>query len=257
MLFVGLPVLLAAALALAPVRSTHGRVFLATTVCLLLAAVLLREGVICVVLAAPLVYAVAHGTTALINYCLRADRAAHAVVLVPLLLAGGIEGSSEDLRIAPEQSVEVVRLLALSTDEVSARVVRGPRPVPARSIPLRLLGVPLPGEVSGSGLAAADRWVFAYHGTSHGPGGHLVAEVTRSEPGRVEFGFVEDTSITGRWLTWRHAALSWHAVDDRHTEVRLSVSYRRGLDPSWYFGPIQDGLVHEGAAHLLDMMALS
>lgn len=256
LLFVGLPVLLAAALALTPARSSHGRVFLATTVCLLLASVLLQEGAICVALAAPLVYAVVHGVTALLNLCRRVDKTSYAVAVLPLLLLSGIEGTSAELRVSPEQSAEVVRRVALPADQVAARVAEGPRPVAARSIPLRMLGVPLPRQVSGSGLTVGDRWVFAYHGTSHGPGGHLVAEVERAEAGRLGFRFVEDTSITGRWLTWRHAELSWRAVDARHTEVRVTVAYRRGLDPSWYFGPLQDGLVHEGAAHLLDMMAL-
>jgi hypothetical protein len=97
--------------------------------------------------------------------------------------------------------------------------------------------------------------MFAYHGTTHGPGGHLIAEVETAEPGRLGFRFAEDTSITARWLTWQRAELSWRTADTGQTEVRITASYRRGLDPSWYFGPLQDALVHEGAGHLLDMMA--
>ncbi|MFI6261674.1 hypothetical protein [Micromonospora sp. NPDC051006] len=255
LLFVALPVLLAAALALSPGGTAHGRVFVVTTIALLLAAVALHEGAICVVLASPLVYAVAHGTTALIRLVSRSSRA-YAVVAVPLLLLPGLEGSGIGPRFDPGQSVEVVRVVALPAGEVAARLAAGPRPATVRSVPLRLLGVPTPRQVSGDGLTPGDRWMFGYHGSAHGPGGHLLAQVETSEPRHVAFRFVEDSSITGRWFTWQHADLRWRAVDAGHTQVRVTVDYRRGLDPSWYFGPLQDALLGEGVEHLLDMMAL-
>ncbi|MFY1702601.1 hypothetical protein ACN28G_12785 [Micromonospora sp. WMMA1923] len=254
-LFVGLPVTLAVALALVPGRTGHGRVFGLTTVALLLAAVLLHEGAICVLLAAPLVYLVVHGTTALIH-AVRRHSSAHVLVLLPLLLVTATEGTGTGWRVTPDQRVEVARVVALPADEVAARLAAGPRPVPVRSLPLRLLRVPMPQQVSGDGLADGDRWLFAYHGSAHGPGGHLLAEVDRSGPGRVGFRFVTNSSITGRWLDWQRADLSWRAVDPAQTEVRVTVAYRRGLDPSWYFGPLQDALMHRGVGHLLDMLAL-
>jgi hypothetical protein len=196
LLFIGLPVLMSIALVLMPGRTTHGRVFSVTTVGLLLAAVALHEGAICVALAAPIVYAVAHGATALLN---------------------------------------------------------GPGPAAVRSVPLRMLGVPLPERVEGSGLAAGDRWMFHYPGSAHGSGGHTVTEVVAAAPGLVEFRVVEDSAITARWLVWRSATVRWKAVGER-TEVRLSIVYTRRLDPSWYFGPIQQVLMREGAGYLLDTM---
>ncbi|PWR08304.1 hypothetical protein DKT68_16170 [Micromonospora acroterricola] len=253
--FVALPVLLAAALALTPSRTAHGRVFVITTMALLLASVVLHEGAVCVILAAPLVYAVAHGTTALIRALQDANRV-YALATVPLLLLPGLEGSGVAPRIDPEQTVEVARVVALPVDLVAGRLAAGPRPTPVRSVPLRLLGVPTPGQVSGDGLAPGDRWMFGYHGSAHGPGGHLLAQVESVEPERVRFDFVEDTSITARWFTWEHAELSWRAIDPGHTEVRIVVDYRRGLDPSWYFGPLQQVLLGAGVGHLLDMLAL-
>ncbi|MDG4836275.1 hypothetical protein O7631_07080 [Micromonospora sp. WMMD967] len=255
MLFVALPVLLAAGLTLVPHRTAHGQVFAATTIALLLAAVALHEGAICVLLAAPLVYAVAHGTTALIRVLRDANRP-YVMVAVPLLLLPGLEGSGIAPRVAPEQTVEVTRVVGLPADRVAERLATGPRPTDVRSVPLRLLGVPTPGQVTGDGLDVGDRWMFGYHGSAHGPGGHLLAEVASAAPGRVGFRFVEDTSITARWFTWRHAELSWRAVDSEHTEVRIRVDYTRGLDPSWYFGPVQQVLLGAGVGHLLDMLAL-
>ncbi|MDG4791527.1 hypothetical protein O7626_37495 [Micromonospora sp. WMMD1102] len=186
----------------------------------------------------------------------RADSALLFVGLPMLLLVGGFEGTAPGFRLAPDQSVETVRVVAVPAGDLAGRLAAGPRPTGVRSVPLRMLGVPVPRHVHGTGLEVGDRWTFSYHGTSHGPGGQLVAEVDSVTTDRIGFRFVEDTSITGRWLTWQRADLHWQAVDAGHSEIRLTVGYQRGLDPSWYFGPLQDVLLHEGTGHLLDMLDL-
>lgn len=252
LLFVGLPVVLAIALVLMPVRTTHGRVFAVTTVALLLTAVALHEGAICVVLAAPLVYGMTHGATALLQLAGERERR-YALLPIPLLLLVALEGTA--VRLDPEQAVTVTRTVAFAPGEVARRLADGPGPAAVRSVPLRLLRVPLPERVDGAGLAVGDRWMFHYPGSAHGSGGHTVTEVVAAAPGRVEFRVVEDSAITARWLVWRSAVVSWRAVGER-TEVRLSIVYTRRLDPSWYFGPVQQGLMHEGAGYLLDSLAL-
>jgi hypothetical protein len=255
LLFVGLPALLAVALVLMPRRTAHGRVFQLTTVGLLLVAVALHEGAICVILAAPLVYAVAHGTAALVRW-LSGSPVRYAVLPVPLILLSA-EGVTPDLRVDPKQSVTVTRVVALTPDEVRQRLSRGPQPTAVRSVPLRLLAVPTPDRITGAGLAHGDRWMFHYPGSSHGSGGHTVTEVVAVTPDRVEFGVVTDSAITARWLVWDRAAVAWRASGDNRTEVRLTLAYHRRLDPSWYFGPVQQGLMHEGAGYLLDALNLT
>ena len=254
LLFVGLPVLLALALVLLPGRTTHGRVFQLTTVLLLLTAVALHEGAICVILAAPLVYGMAHGVTALVR--LSDGSRPYALLPIPLLLLSAIEGTSDDLRLHPEQTVTATRVVAVTPDEMLQRLARGPRPTEVRSLPLRALGVPTPHHVTGSGVSPGDRWVFHYGDTSHGSGGETVTRVIAAAADRVEFEVVSDTAITSRWMVWQGGSVSWRAAGDRSTEVSLTLTYRRRLDPSWYFGPLQQGLTHEGAEHLLDMLAV-
>jgi len=38
---------------------------------------------------------------------------------------------------------------------------------------------------------------------------------------------------------------------DGTTRVELTISYRRGLDPAWYFGPMQRRAISESAEYLL------
>ena len=253
LLFVVLPTVLAVGLALTPGRTTHGWVFRLTTICLLLAAVALHEGAICVVLAAPLVYLIAHGVTWLIDVSQRGPKILPVLVPLPLLVAG-VEGAHPQWRIAPDQSVEVSRVIAAAPAELPGLLTAGPRPADARPLSLRLLGVPTPEHVHGAGLAPGARWMFGYHGSSHGPGGQIVTEVTAVGPREVGFVVVGDSTITGRWVTLRDATLSWRPSGEG-TEVTVRIDYQRGLDPSWYFGPLQDRLMHAGAEHLLDMLA--
>jgi hypothetical protein len=257
LLFVVLPTALAVALALTPGKSTHGTVFRMTTICLLLAAVATHEGAICVVLAAPLVYLIAHGVTALIRE-FSGDQNRTMAILLPLpLLFTGAEGVHPEWRINPDQSVTITRAVVAGPATLPALLAAGPRPRDARPLALRLLGVPTPEHVHGSGLAPGDRWMFGYHGGSHGPGGQIVTEVVAAGPRAITFAIREDSSITGRWVGMRTAELSWAAGEGGGTEVTLRIDYRRGLDPSWYFGPLQDGLMHAGAEHFLNMLDLS
>jgi hypothetical protein len=255
LLFVGLPVLLAVVLVLLPGRTTHGRVFTTTTVVLLLAAVAFHEGAICVVLAAPLVYLVVHLTTMLVQAVRRANRP-YVLLPVPLLLLSGIEGTSPSLRVAPDQVVEVSRVVAMIPAAVYGHLVAGPHPTELRSVPLRLLGMPTPEQVVGDGLDPGDRWLFHYPGSTHGPGGHTVAQVSGRTGDRIDFTVVQDNAITARWFRWENASIAWQPAGAGHTRVTLRMAFRRGLDPSWYFGPLQEGLMHEGGGHLLDMLEL-
>src|SRR5690606_29659981 len=147
MMFVGLPTLLALAIVLGPrARSVHGLTFKSVSVALLLTAVLLHEGAICVVLAAPLVFAVAHGVVAAVR---RSERSVLAVL--PIALALGLEGLSPQLRVAPDHVVTVTRTVPLPVAEVLSRVEAGPQ---AQVPPPPVLAlVPLPTHVAEIGRA--------------------------------------------------------------------------------------------------------
>jgi hypothetical protein len=249
-LFVGLPTALALALTLArPARSVHGLTFRVISIGLLLASVLLHEGAICLIVAAPLVYAVGHCLAAVIQ---SDRRRASAFVLVPVALVLSLEGVQPDWRISPVQTVTATRTVAVGPAEVARRVAAGPR-VDTTPRPGLVALLPLPAHAGGSG----DHWFFHFDGDSHGPGGELVTEVTDRGPSGLGFRPVSDTSVVARWLDWRGARLAWHGTASGDTEVTLTMTFTRGLDPSWYFGPIEQLLVRAAAGYLLDSMALS
>ncbi|MBB5866997.1 hypothetical protein F4553_000376 [Allocatelliglobosispora scoriae] len=160
------------------------------------------------------------------------------------------------MRIEPVQTVTVTRAVAAAPDTVAARIAKGPVPREPRPLLLRL-GIPLPATVSGISLTPGARWTFCYHGDAHGDGGQITAEVAESAPGRVAFRVVGDTTITARWLALQHADLTWHPGTGGGTEVTMSMTFRRGLDPVWYFGPVENAFVTAAAEHLLDTLDVS
>jgi hypothetical protein len=255
LLFVGLPTLLALAIAVSrPARSIYGLTFKGITLGLLLAAVLLHEGAICVLFAAPLVYAVGYAISLTISIGRRrGHRGAYAVVPIALLLS--IEGVVPGWRVAPVQTVTATHTVAIAPAEVAARLSAGPD-LAGTPRSWLLANMPLPGHTGGNGIGVGDRWIFAFHGDSHGPGGQLVTEVTHRGPDSVEFQRISDTSIVHRWLDWHTARITWHAVEGG-TEVRMDLTFGRGLDPSWYFGPIEDVMVGAAADYLLDSLSLA
>jgi hypothetical protein len=245
-LFVGVPALLALAIAWSPrSRSLHGTVASGTAFTLLLVAILLQEGAICVLLSAPLVFAVTHTIAALTERLRGRDQAAF---VLPLVLIASLEGVMPTWRVAPVQTVDVATVVEASADEVAARLAAGPDFTDARRPLLLRTGFPVPTEAAGAGFAVGDRWTFDYRGRP------IVTEVSSVQPGQVGFALVHDGSKTARWLTWRDATLSWDGHTDGTTEVAVSVTFERGLDPSWWFGPVEDAFVRAGATYLLDAL---
>lgn len=253
LLFVGLPTVLAVALALRPGRTSQGQILRATTIALLACSVLAQEGAICVVLAAPLVYAVVLGVAWAVRAGARRRRSL-ALLPLPLLALGSLEGTDPALRVVPVQTVIETRVLPLTSAEVAERLAAGPAPVPVEATVLRRLDVPMPVQVSGAGLDPGQEWTFRYDRPRPGV---IRTRVVEAAEDHVDFAVVQDTSVNARWLHWRTARVTWRPVDAGHTEVGVRLEFERRLDPSWYFGPLQDALMHDGAEHLLDMLDLA
>ena len=250
-LFVGVPLLLAVIIALAPpAKSLHGLTFRVVTFGLLITSAFLHEGAACVLMAAPLVYGVAHLVAEIVrqvrNAAYRHRRAALAVV--PLLLLASLEGTA--YRVDPVQTVTTERVVAMSALQVEQSLQRGPDFSAAKPFLLRFSGYPTPTAASGDGLAVGTKWSFTM------AGGPIVTEVKTRDSRRIEFAVVSDQSKTQRWLRWQGAVVHLTPQDNGDTAVRIELSFTRRLDPSWYFGPIEGAMVGAGLDHFADSLGL-
>jgi hypothetical protein len=85
--------------------------------------------------------------------------------------------------------------------------------------------------------------------------GDLVLELAESGPGIVRWRAVSDTSHMTHFLDWTDIVVRWERVGAYETKVTWTLRYRRGLDPAWYFGPMERYAVGLTAGYLIDAVA--
>lgn len=247
--FHGLPAVIALALAATETR-TRGlpaRVVLVTTWALLLAGTVAGEGFVCIVIAAPFIYLMVT-LIALIVQAVDPRRSRNrtmAFALPVVFLASIASGVT-----TPEPTtVTATTMVAIDAEQVVERLATRPD-VPPVDSGLLGLGFPQPVGGAGGGLTVGDRQYVEFS-----DGGRLTVEVVERLADSVTFEIVEDTTMIGRWIDWDTATFRWEpgpgSDADPMTTVTLDLTYRRLLQPGWYFGPIVDEGADQAVAHLL------
>ncbi len=251
-LFIGMPTLLALLVAqLPPAKSYTGTLLKVTTLLLLLSGVLLAEGLICILMAAPLFYLVAVAAGLALDLARTRRAGARAMLLAPLGLLS-LEGVHSDLSAERSETVVVERTVAATPSEVAAAL--SARPAFSKTLPFGLrLGFPRPVRALGQGLEMGDRRVIHFAG-GEGEPGDLLLEVTDAAPDRVVFAAVSDTSHIAHWMTWHSAEVTWTPVAPNETAVTWTLRYDRELDPVFWFAPTERQAVTLAAAYLLDCL---
>lgn len=232
--FIGVPAVLAWwLLRRAPAETAMGRVLTGTTAGLLLTAMVLGEGAICVALAAPLVYLVAWAVTAAWQrWNERGRHLAVVALLLPLLPAwtGGVE------------EVHVVRDLPVPAAVAHAAIAEGPGLTGAERPWLLTLGYPVPGDPVRRSGGRTDQWEYRYGA------GVSRFEVTR-DGDAYRFVPIEDTAMR-RWFAWETADLRVVATE-AGSRLELTLRFDPALGPDWYFGTVERVFMRAAGTHLL------
>ncbi|KXO92182.1 hypothetical protein AXK56_03590 [Tsukamurella pulmonis] len=264
--YVGLPALLAAMLVISrPSTSASGIVFKGTTMFLLVAAIFAGEGVVCVLFAAPLVYAVALLVAALVKAVRAGTRSARAVAAPALLLVlASAEGAVPALTLPAENTVVAERVVAATPEQVAAAVA-----APLRfgePTGLLALGFPRPLEDHSEGVAPGDARHILFSGAPERAAplhGHhwgtapstLTLRVTASDARSVTYAAEHDATPIATWLAWRASTVRWAPVDGG-TRVTWSLTFDRRLAPAAYWTPLERTVVQRAAQYLIGSLAL-
>src|SRR5688572_13349646 len=128
-LFIGMPTLLATAAVFIPTRSAIGVACKAVTIGLLISMVFLGEGVLCVVMSAPLFYLVALLVGTAIEAGRRRPSTHRTFLLLPLLAmpAMSLEGVTPHTTIARDNIVVATRIIHAPAASVAASLIAPPR----------------------------------------------------------------------------------------------------------------------------------
>jgi hypothetical protein len=258
-LFIGLPAVLAILIAFTrPASSATGVILKGMTILLLLSGILLGEGFICIVMAAPLFYLVGFIIGLTID-AMRRRRAAsidtrlYGLILLPFVPLS-LEGVSPLLSYSRAEKVAVERVIPATPAEVERAMTSTPRF--EKTLPLFLrLRFPRPEAAWGDGLEPGAFRAVRFSAPKDAPG-ILVVRVSDRSPGFVRFIAESDTSMIASWLEWRSVDVHWKSVSRDRTRVRWTVNYVRRLDPAWYFGPWQRYAVRLAARYMIQSAAM-
>lgn len=257
-LFIGLPTVIAIGLTLSfKSKSLLAQVLAGMLLALLLAAILLPEGAICLLMAAPLFLLIA-GLFAGLVELLTGRRAGGSgprrtgIVALPFLLLS-LEGMHPALSLPREAEVVVSRRLEASPEEIAQALARPPRfdrPLPA----FLRLGFPRPAGEGAWAALGPDRQRVSF-AVGEMPMGQLDIARVETGPNLARFEILEDTTPIGRWLAWQGSEMRWRGLPDGGSEVTWTLRYERRLDPAWYFGPWERYGTRLAAGYLIDTIA--
>ena len=254
-MFLGVPVVLAILLAMAPkAKTVTGGIVKGITLALLIVAPLLGEGYLCILMASPLFYTVGVLVGVVVDYW-RVRRATRLSCVALVLLPMCFEGITPELSLNRAETVMSTKVVDARADAVEGALTRSPRVGTVLPRFLRI-GFPRPLEAHGEGLEVGAMRTIHFAGAEGDPPGDLVMRVTERRPGYVRFETVSDGSKLTQWIRWSSSEVEWRAVDATHTEVRWTVHFARQLDPAWYFAPWERMAVGDAAKYLIDANAV-
>jgi hypothetical protein len=261
--YVGIPAVIALTVILtARPRSAVGTALATTTVGLALAGPLLNEGIVCLVIAAPLFYGVAALVGGIVQKARsHRGRALAAAPLLLVLVAEGIGGFS----LLPREDAGVATVVVQATPEQVAAALAAPPAYGEFEAPfLRAVPFPEPVSATGHGLGIGDerhvtftprRSLGINAGTTPRAMSLRVAQSQVSDGGgHVRLDVTSDTTLA-RWMDLHAADVTWEAAGAGRTRVTWALEYTRTFDPSWYFGPIQHYASGLAAEYLIDTFA--
>ncbi len=253
LMFIGLPTAMAMIIAFLPrASSATGMIMKGITLFLLLLGILLIEGFICILMAAPLFYVIGLAIGLLMDRARQRsglDKRLRLVVL-PLLVLMSLEGASELLSFPRAEAITVSREVAMDPAATRARLAEGPQFMLGELPPFLKLGFPAPHRIEGTGLEMGDTWLIHFAG-GEGKPGDLRAEVVESNDAKIRVACVSDSSHISHWLDWNEAEWTIEPTT-QGTRVTLTMRYHRLLDPAWYFKPIEQYGVRKAGEYFLE-----
>ena len=264
-LFVGIPALLTLVVifAVSP-RSAVGVACKAVTIGLLVSLLFLGEGMLCVAMSAPLFYAMAVAIASAMERAHRSNGKPATTLLSCLIVLAivpmSLEGVTSFTTLNRDESVAESRIVRDSSQAVERALFEPPRFDRVRPLYLRA-GFPSPVSTRIERSAGKTRWVIQLRGGEMRLDGmeprigDLVLELEEARPGLVRWRAVCDSSHVTHFLDWREVIVQWEPVDAHTTRVTWTLRYRRGLDPSWYFGPMERYAVRLAAGYLIGSVA--
>ncbi len=248
-LFIGIPAIMALLIVkyTGSSDSLYGLVFKTITLFLLLASIVFGEGMICILMSAPIFYGVGALVVVIFEFFkYRSNSKIKTYAAIPLLflLSQPLDYNSKPQLNAIKKTVIVDRI-------VTSDVFRN-SPDLNIDLPLFLtFGFPMPLDVVGSGLNVGDLRDIRFLSSTKGIG-TLTLEITNRTKDVIAFKVVNDNTHIAHWLSWKTIIVNFVQLENNRTEVTWTSNFECDLGPTWYFKPIEKYAVKTMNLHLLN-----
>ncbi len=251
-LFVGIPALLTILVinAYKTPTTAYGIVFKTITTFLLMSSILLGEGIICVVMAAPIFYGVGAVIVYIVEYNKKYNKRdnsnLYSLIAIPVVLA-----LAQPFGILAEPEVQTIETTMIIDNNASIDAFNT-HPDFMRNYPhFFKIGFPKPVGISGIGTSVGDVRDIQFESTTKGIGTLSLEIISKTETSIV-FKAVSDNTHIDHWLSWKQMKVELVHLDDNKTEVKWTSEYQCELGPNWYFEPIENFAVETMNKHLID-----
>ena len=239
-----------------PAESATGVALKLTTLALLMSGVLLGEGFICILMAAPLFYAIALTIGVVVDLANQRSpfhvgsrsyksNPRNLIAVLPALLLM-LEGQVPGFSLPRDDEATVSILVDATPEQVEATLSRQPK-IPEMHLPVYLsLGFPRPVAFEQTGTAEGDECVIHWDAGGQQPTFQRYRVAHRSDRS-LRMVLLEDSSPIAHWLTWYEVEITWEDAGEGRTRVSWTNRWRRELDPGWYFGPAERMAMRQAA----------
>tara|TARA_Y100000766_G_scaffold133686_1_gene115038 strand:- start:1445 stop:2350 length:906 start_codon:yes stop_codon:yes gene_type:complete len=248
-LFVGLPALMTLFMvkySKTP-KTAYGIVFKVITIFLLMSSILLGEGIVCVLFAAPIFYGVAALIVFIAQYLKRRNKSKlYSILIIPIILI-----VAQPFGIIVEPEIQTVETFVVINKNASIDSFKR-TPDFLKDYPnFFKIGFPKPLGIKGTGTNIGDSRNIQFESSTKGIG-ILSLKVIEKNDSIIVFEPTKDNTHINHWLTWNKMKVEIIKINPNQTKIRWTSQYQCDLGPSWYFEPLEEIAVEVMNKHLIN-----
>ena len=248
-LFVGLPALITLLMVKysnTP-KTAYGLVFKVITIFLLMSSILLGEGIVCILMAAPIFYGLAAIIVFLSEYSKKKNKEKlFSLLIIPLIV---VIAQPFDINVEPE--IQTVETYVAVPDGVAFDAFNT-NPDFLQDYPdFFKVGFPKPIKIAGNGTNIGDKRNIQFESKTKGIG-TLSLEIIHRSDSKIVFNPIHDNTHINHWLTWNKITVEIIKGETNGTKIKWTSQYQCDLGPSWYFEPLEATAIEIMNKHLIN-----
>jgi hypothetical protein len=248
LMFVALPALIAILLVryMKKPKGLYSAVFRVVTLFLILSSVLLGEGTICVIMAAPIFYGVSFFIVLILESLnKKGNKKLNSLILIPVLFL-----LIQPSQFYSDQVLETVSNTRVVSPDFNLGYLNQSVNLDSNLSFVLNMGFPKPVSVEGNGTEVGDFRKIKFESTTKGVG-TLHLGIVESTEERIVFDVISDDTHIGSWISWKEVVVGLTKNEKGQKVLTWDSSHSINLGPKWYFNYIVAYVVNESNEHLI------